>query len=228
MCPVPAHASLPHAPSCVCQGIYFCAILNNSIFIGPTKTYHPLPAHTPPVCAPSPLPRGSLPSVPFPCPCLQHPCFPPQKSPCLCDAQPARGEGRGAARASWGHPGDTPGDGQRWGGPAGYLAGSNQRKSLAVPSCGLVTPGSRGGEFLYFISVMSRSQSLAHPCTTRKRRLKTSPWLCFFQDCLRVQSRVRDQLSFPCVASAALPWVLQWAAAPCPWGRSGSHTLWLH
>lgn len=224
MCPVPAHASLPHAPSCVCQGIYFCAILNNSIFIGPTKTYHPLPAHTPPVCAPSPLPRGSLPSVPFPCPCLQHPCFPPQKSPCLCDAQPARGEGRGAARASWGHP-------RGWaevGGPCWAPGGVKPKEKSGCAQLWLGHPWLQGGEFLYFISFMSRSQSLAHPCTTRKRQLKTSPWLCFFQDCLRVQSRVRDQLSFPCVASAALPWVLQWAAAPCPWGRSGSHALWLH
>lgn len=169
------------------------------------------------------------------CPqCLSHalapsiPLFPPQKSPCLCDAQPARGEGRGAARASWGHPGDTPGDGQRWGGPAGHPGRSNQRKSLAVPSCGLVTPGSRGGIFvLYFshVSFPEPGSSVYHPETV----IKNKPLAVFFSLlCLHVQSRVRDQLSFPCVASAALPWVLQWAAALCPWGRSGSHTLWLH
>lgn len=160
--PIPAHASLPLTSRvCVCQGIHFCAILNNSIFIGPTKTYHPLLAHTPPVCAPITPATGNLALSAFPIPsppaspcssCLQN-----KLGPCPCDAQPARERGTVPGWAEVGV-------------PAGHPAGSNQRKSLAVPSSGLVAPGSGGdGGGLYFISVVCCSQSPAHPCTTRKR-----------------------------------------------------------
>lgn len=79
-CPVPACASLPSTPVCL-SGDRFCAILNNSIFIGPTKTYHPRSAHTPPVCVPPHPCRGAT----YP-QCLSHaltpsiPLFPLQRN----------------------------------------------------------------------------------------------------------------------------------------------------
>lgn len=154
MCPVPACASLPSTPVCL-SGDCFCAILNNSIFIGPTKTYHPRSAHTPLVCAP-PTPAGgqlTLSAFPIPSP-LASLCFPPKETPgpCPCDAQPATAEGHGAGSDSRGHHWG----GQMWGSPAGHPDRvSNQRKSLAVSSSGLVAPSSRGGIFvLYFSHVL--------------------------------------------------------------------------
>lgn len=234
MCPVPARASLPPCrPPCVCRGIRFCAILNNSIFIGSTKTYHPLPAHLHLSVPPSPLPRGSLPSVPFPCPCPWHSSasLPPEKpGPCPCDAQPARGEGCGAVGAGWGHPGDTPGVG-RGGGPS-WAPRWGQTKGKAWPCPALAwSPPAPGGGFLYFISVVSRSQSPARPCTTWKRPLKTSPWLWFFfraaSMCLE-RGWGHGRVPPSCIASIAPPWVLLQAVPPCPWGSSGSRALWLY
>lgn len=121
--PCPCWPPSPCSP-CVCQGIRFCAILNNSIFIGPTKTYHLLPAHTLPVCVPLTSATGQLALSAFPMPLSPASlCFPPPQKkpgPCPCDAQSARGEGHGAGGASWGHPGDTPGVGRGGGGPAGH------------------------------------------------------------------------------------------------------------
>lgn len=120
-----------------------------------------------------------MPSVPFPCPCPQHPSvISPQKNslahaPVMPSLPGERGTVPGVTA------GDTPRVGRGWGGPGGHPGGSNQRKSLAVPSSGLVVPSSRGG-FLYFISVASCSQSPDRLCTTRKCPLKTSPWLWVF------------------------------------------------
>lgn len=166
-------------PPCVCQGIRFCAILNNSIFIGPTKTYRPLPAHTPPVCAPLTPAMGQLAfsAFPMPLPPASLCSLPPKNSLAHAPVMPSLPGERGMVPGVTA--GDTPRVGRGWGGPAGHPGGSNQRKSLAVPSSGLVVPSSRGG-FLYFISVASCSQSPDRPCTTRKCPLKTSPWLCFF------------------------------------------------
>lgn len=172
----------PPCPPCVCQGISFCAILNNSIFIGPTKTYHPLPAHTPPVCVLFAPAVGQLAFSAFPMPLSPAALcsLPPRNSLAHAPVMPSLPGERGTVPGVTA--GDTPGTLLGWavvGSPAGHPGGSNQRKSLAVPSSGLVAPGSRGG-FLYFISVVSHSQSPVRPCTTWKRPLKTSPWLCFF------------------------------------------------
>lgn len=141
----------------------------------------------------------------------------------------------------WGHP---------WGwaevgGPCWAPGASNQRKSLAVPSCGLVTPGSRGG-FLYFISVMfpEPGSSMYHLETA----IKNKPLAVFFFRTLCVQGRVREHLSFPCcqccpplgpvVGSCSMPLGQVWlshplaalrpATAGCrndPSGSSGTHSM---
>lgn len=161
-CPCSCQPS-PHLPQLVCQGIRFCAILNNSIFIGPTKK------HLFPLCA---LPGHGLltPTIghialsAFPVPLSL--CAPPQK-PSRAPVIPSLlGAGRGAwcqepaLATSMGTPGM---------GTGCVPAGSNQRKSLAMPSSGLLAPGCRGGlYFCTFISVVSHFQSPACPHTTRK------------------------------------------------------------
>lgn len=218
-CPCQPPPHLPCVCVCVCQGIHFCAILNNSIFIGPTKTYHPLLAHIPPVCAPLTPVTGHLALSAFPMPS-------PPASPCS-----------SPLRISWAHAPVMPSlpgrgaqcqGGQRWGSQLGTQRGSNQRKSLAVPSSGLVAPSSKGGDFvLYFSGVLfpEPGSPVYHPETL----IKNKPLAVFFSGlCLCVQSRVRGCLSSSHVASCAPPWVLLQAAPPCPWGRSGFCTLWLH
>lgn len=217
-------------PLCVCQGICFCAILNNSIFIGPTKTYHPLPTHTPPVCAPSPLPQGTLPSVPFPCPCPQHPSVPPPLPKAHASVMPSLPGERGVElHVPAGDTLGTPlGMGRGEGALLGTHGGVKPKEKSGCAQLWLGHPWLQGGIFvLYFshVSFPEPGSSVYHPEAT----IKNKPLAVFFAglcpEC--VQSRVRDHLSF-CVARAALSCVLQWAAAPRPWGRSGSHTLWLH
>lgn len=148
--PCPCRPPSPCSP-CVCQGICFCAILNNSIFIGPTKTYHPLPPHTLPVCAPLTSATGQLALSAFPMPLPPASlCFPPppkkKPGPCPCDAQSARGEGHGAGGASWGHPGDNPGVGRGRGGQLGTQGHKTKGKAWPCPALAWSPPG-LGGNF---------------------------------------------------------------------------------
>lgn len=110
-------------------------------------------------------------------------------------------------------------------GPCWAPGGVKPKEKSGCAQLWLGHPWLQGRIFvLYFshVSFPEPGSSVYHPETA----IKNKPLAVFFSGlCLHVQSRVRDQLSFPCVASAVLPWVLQWAAAPCPWGRSGSHPL---
>lgn len=158
---VPVHASLPpHLPQRVCQGIRFCAILNNSIFIGPTKK------HLLPLCA---LPghglltptMGHIALSAFPVPLSL--CAPPQK-PSRAPVIPSLlGAGRGAwcqepaLATSMGTPGM---------GTGCVPAGSNQRKSLAMPSSGLLALAAGGGCIFVLLFLL---------CPTSRARLALVP-----------------------------------------------------
>lgn len=133
--PMPACPS-PPVCVCVCQGIHFCAILNNSIFIGPTKTYHPLLAHTPPVCAPFTPATGNLALSAFP---IHSPPASPVPPP---------------PRISWAHAPVMPSlpgrgaqcqGGQRWGSQLGTQQGQTKGKAWLCPALAWSPPAPRGG-----------------------------------------------------------------------------------
>lgn len=155
------------------------------------------------MCPPSPLPRGNLPSVPFPCPHPQHPSVPPAKK-CLAHALviPRLPGERGTVLGVTA--GDIPGVGRGGGAQLGTQTGCQTKgKAWLCPALAWSPPAPEGG-FLYFISVMSCSQSLARLCTTQKCRLKTSPWLWFFSGlCPCVRSGVRGCMPPSCITSIA-------------------------
>lgn len=104
---------------------------------------------------PMPLPPASL-------------CFPPKKA--RASVMPSLPGERGVVLHV--PAGDTlgtpPGMGRGGGALLGTRGGQTKGKVWLCPAVAW-SPLAPGGEFLYFISVMSRSQSLARPCTTRKR-----------------------------------------------------------
>lgn len=150
--PCPCLPSTPPPPQRVCQGIRFCAILNNSIFIGPTKKQRPLRAHALPGCGPLTPATGRVALSAFPVPLPQHPCVSPpphpqKKSPARAPVTPSllgpgeRGSVRGSQR--WPPVGDTSGT-PGWG--AGSVPrGQTKGKAWPCPALACSPPNCFGG-----------------------------------------------------------------------------------
>lgn len=206
--PCPCRPPSPCSP-CVCQGICFCAILNNSIFIGPTKTYHPLPPHTLPVCAPLTSATGQLALSAFPMPLppasLCFPPPPPKKSLAHAPVMPSLPGERGTVL---GVPaGDTLGTTLGWAGGGGASwapRGIKPKEKLGRAQLWLGRPQVWGGIFvLYFGRVPFPEPGLPVYCL--ETPIKNKPLAVVFSGlCLCVWSRVRGRLS-SCITSGAPP-----------------------